>query len=380
MRKAVKSIGVLYLFVCLLLSFTACGGNKSSNSHSTHTTNALSEDLSSTDASFSNIITGITVSESDATESTTVKYIPPSINGILFHGALNNESALIERSYEAPRDGIYRFDFKLTTNANARFSFTIIDSTNAIIVERNGISNANGVTRELKGGETYIFQFKQQTDFSEFDMTIGVPHPTVTLTENSKDDEITYKDQCNHYIYTAPISGKYRFQCNPSDYTVYYYLSVTDIPGVEKCNSQLQQLNGKTVYLDAGQTYNIVISQYGDNDNECHYTYNLTVFTPTEPQTVKNRRITGDLTFIEQENIHYFSIPSEGKYRFSVETSDAEAEFYILVRNEKKVVFLEKNHVRNEYTYETDLKAGNYTVFIDQQNNFCSYIIKFERI
>lgn len=379
MRNFIKNIGVLSLCACLLLSFTACG-KKSDSSYPSQSADAPSDILSNTSSSNSDIITGITVYESETAENTTEKYIPPFIHGDLFHGALNNEAALIERSYKAPRNGIYRFDFKLTTNANARFSFIIIDSTNAIIVERNGISNSNGVTQELKEGEIYTFQFKQQTDFSEFDMTIGIPHPTVTLTENTINDTITYKDQCNQYVYTAPTSGKYRFQCDPSDYTVYYYLSVTDVTGVEKCNSQLQQLNGKTVSLDAGQTYNIVISQYGDDYNACHYSYTLTIFTPSEPQTVKNRKITGELTFIEQENIYYVSIPFDGEYKVSVETSDAEAEFYILVRNEKKVKFLEKSYVRNEYTYETDLKAGNYTVFIDQQNNFCSYVIKFEKV
>lgn len=365
-----KLLYTLCFIMCIVLLFSSCGG---SSGVSRPNDRFIEEDTEFTEPP---VITGTEISEW-LTEPTTAESFPPLITGTKFSGNLDYDRKLIERTYIAPQSGTYHFDFKLTSNANARFKFSITDSTNELIAEEYGICNAKGLTTDLKKGEQYTFHFEQQTEYSTFDMEIGVPHAVIALTEDTIKDGITYRDQNNHYTYTAPKSGKFRFECDPSNYIASYYLSVTDTTGVDLCNKRLSEKNGQTVTLEAGHTYNIVISQDGDI---YEYDYTLTIFKPTSPRTVTNQKMQGELSFIEQENIYYFTIPSNGKYKFSVETSNANASFRLLVEAENQKKYIESGSVRNEFTREVELPAGKYIAHITQQDLTCSYTVQFERI
>jgi len=369
MRKSsITTYGAIFLCICFLISLVACGNDSSSSSHS------HSEKESSTD---NNTVVGSVLSSEIICELSTVEEsTAPIIQNNSFEGNIDYKDKLIVRTYKAPLTGTYRFDFKLTSNANARFRFFIKDSTNLQIVNEYNIGSSNGVTKNLIGGETYRLYFEQQTDFSTFEMKIGVPHPEVDIQGQSKNDSITYKDQNNHYRYTAPKTGKYRIECDPSDYTAYYYLSVTDATGVKKSNERFHGLGGDTVTLEAGQTYNIVVSQ----SDGFPYNYTLIIHIPNDIQTVTNRKIQGAITFTEQQNIYTFSVPVSGKYKFTMDTTDVNAKIDFCIRNEKKSTVVDERYISDGATFYGDLQAGQkYTAYVTQRNGACEYTIRFER-
>lgn len=369
MRQFIKSFGFLFLCVCLSVSLVACdNGNSSSESYS------LSEKETTTE---SNTVLGTILPSELITEvSTSEEATAPFILDNFFEGNIDYKDKLIVRTYKAPVTGTYRFDFKLTSNANARFRFIIRDSTNLQIVNEYNISNSNGVTKNLIGGETYQFYFEQQTDFSTFEMKIGVPHSEVNIQGQSVNDSITYKDQNNHYKFTAPKTGRYRIECDPSDYTAYYYLSVTDATGVKKSDERLNGLGGDTVTLEAGQTYNIVISQ----SNGLPYDYTLIIHVPNDIQTVTNRKIQGEIAFKEQQNRYTFSVPVSGKYKFTMDTTDVTAKMNFYIKNEKNAIIVDEDRISDGATFYVDLQSGQvYNAYVVQQNGACSYTIVYER-
>lgn len=372
MRQFIKTLGILYLCVCLLASLVACGGDNSSANSRTY-----SEEETRQTTDDNTVIGTVLPSETTSEETSTEAPTAPPILDNFFEGDINYTDKLIERSYKAPLTGTYRFDFKLTSNANARFRFFIKDSTNLRIVNEYDISNSKGVTINLVGGEVYKLYFEQQTDFSSFEMKIGVPHPEINIQGQSIRDSITYEDQNNHYKYTASKTGRYRFECDPSDYTAYYYLTVTDTTGVKKCNERLKGLGGDTVMLEAGQTYNIVVSQ----DTGLPYDYTLNVHVPNDVKTIANRKIQGEITFTEQQNIYNFSVPVSGKYKFTVDASDATAKINLNVKNEKKANAINETYIGDGSTFQADLKSGQiYTAYVEQQSGTCEYTITFERV
>lgn len=374
--QARMKIAVILILCLLVCSFASCGSDPSVSANG----NAVKENESTTIDSNGGSITLIGDGTSDPPPETTVTE-PVTYTPITnpFNGNIDFIDKTISRTYRAPRDGIYRFDFDFTSNVNASISFTIFDLSKREICNTTiyGHHNTPGTTVALTGGTIYNIIFKYNHEYSTFTMKIGEPHPTVTIHETSIADSISYIDQENLYTYTAPKTGRYRIECTPSDDTVRYDFIVFDSTNKQLCDNYSNGADGYTLDLVENQTYQIILQQI----NGISYTYSLKIHVPHAIQAVTGKKITDSTEFTDQQNIYTFSVPATGTYAFHIETTDATASISIDIQNEKKESVATKRVSSSETEFKAELTANQtYKIYIAQKEGFCNYTVTFHQI
>lgn len=368
--KNVKAICAYLLCLSLFLSCTACGNN-ANPSYPSEDKDIISEGTMTDEAVI--IATPIDPIEESTFPVRTQQ--PSYIKSNPFKSSINYEDKLIERLYEAKVSGIYRFDFELTTDVNAKFRFEIRDQTNLVLKEVY-LSDDEGATVGLEKDQVYHVYIEQNNGLSDFNMTIGVPHPIVKISDQTYNDSITYTHQENHYKYTAPITGRYRFDFDPSDYTARYGVMLFDSAKDKKREEYYKGIDGITVDLAEGETYDIYFIQ---NDGFCRYTMNIGI--PTESKHIIGNQLKGTFTYIDELKIYTFSVPVSGDYLFQYASSDVTTNYNFNLLSSKKETIIEKYRLSDSDESKVALTAGQtYTAYVEQNDGYCDYQITFDLI
>lgn len=91
--------------------------------------------------------------------------------------------------------------------------------------------------------------------------SVSPKNDQTVISGNSFSGYITADKQEDYYTYTPGISGIYRFDFDSDNADVNYKFYVL-LPNGEQVASSNYSSGGKTVELQAGQTYSIVVKQY----------------------------------------------------------------------------------------------------------------------
>jgi hypothetical protein len=368
MKKYKKFISALFAMAIILCSLCSCTQNTSA----THTTTANNSDNLYTEPD-DNIITGGTQYPDFTTTTTEPEEQPPFLTNP-FNGNIDYEDKLIERSFQASVSGTYRFDFELTTNANARFKFTIKDQTKLIIKEEYDINTFNGVTVDLEENKIYQIFIEQQNGFSEFIMHIGVPNPIQTIDKSIIKGSLNYTDKLDCYSYTAPEDGMYRFDFVPSDYTVQYYMKIEESTKLLIKEEYFQGPDGITAKLDKGKTYFLYIKQ-----RENFADYELNIGVPNGKATITGNKISGNINFTGQQDVYEICVSKTGKYTFSFDFSDANTSLKFKILSSKNENIFEADRIHHKENEDIILNGGEkYIVYVEQKNGMCKYDINFK--
>ncbi len=369
MKTYKKLIYVLVLIIIIVCSLCSCTQN-TPISHITTTNNTTSHQTEPDDT----IVTGGTQPPDFSTTTTTEpeEEQPPFLTNP-FNGNIDYEDKLIERLFLAPVSGIYRFDFELTTDANAYFKFIIKDQTNLVLKEEYDINNFKGITVKLEENKTYQIFIEQQKGFSEFIMNIGIPNPIQTINKNFVKGSLNYIDKLDCYTYTAPEDGMYRFDLTPNDYTLQYHVKLEESTKLLIKEEYFQGPDGITAKLVKGKTYFLSIKQ-----RENFADYELKIGVPKEKTSITDNKILGNISFIGQQDIYEISITQTGKYTFTFDLSDANTSLRLKIFSSKNENVFETNDIRHKENEDIILNSDEkYTVYVEQKNGMCQYDITF---
>lgn len=130
---------------------------------------------------------------------------------------------------------------------------------------------------------------------------------------------LEFKDQRNVYLFTPPITGRYRFEISNltkgSDHEV--NLLVYNSGGGEEASTSYGIMNGDGLTIasmQAGQTYEIQIRQYSGIDS-----YNLNIGYQKDSLDITGFNIIADsIQYRDQKNIYFFTPTVTGRYRFEI--------------------------------------------------------------
>lgn len=267
--------------------------------------------------------------------------------------------------YTAPITGQYRFDFN-GNDVNSNYRFYIYADNNE--TKASNYYQDKGKTVELKEGETYAIIVKQFSGYLDYTINIGVPNAIVNIESNSFSGNLAYTGQLDRYTYTAPTTGKYRFDFVSdnvqNDYRFYAYAADNTLLA-----SEYYTRGGKTIDLIAGETYRIEIKQSSGIEK---YTINIGI--PNIISNIEGNSITGNLTYKDQEDRYTYTAPTTGNYTFNFETNDASTDyrFYIFSSNNAQIV---SKYYSNKKA-SVQLEAGQvYTIKIRYSSGFPLYQI-----
>ena len=111
-------------------------------------------------------------------------------------------------SFTVPVDGRYRFELSGMTGGTdvELYMFNYLEET---VASDTYCTNGEGITvKDLKAGETYEVQVRQDNGFSSYTLSIGKQKETVDISDKTYvSDSVEYTDQRNVYSFTAKSSG-----------------------------------------------------------------------------------------------------------------------------------------------------------------------------
>ena len=288
-----------------------------------------------------------------------------TVDGTTIAGKITYTNQKNEYLYTAPMSGRYRFDFSIS-DVQCDYTFGIYASNNEELALSN--CSSGGRTIDLVEGETYTIAVEQESGFFDYSISIGVPNAEQSIDGNSFSGSITYTDQFDRYVYTAPVNGVYRFdfisdnaQC---DYIFYLYASNN-----EELASTYYSNAGQTVELVAGQTYRIEVEQESGFEN---YTINIGV--PNNIVNVEGDVITGDITYTNQENVYKYIPPVSGEYTFSFGTNNVDADYEFNIDSPINENIVSTYCSRESETVQLE-EGQEYTITVKQSTDFASYQI-----
>ena len=257
--------------------------------------------------------------------------------------------------------------YVLSTTVGGTYRFQTDRSAGENITVRvsgeNGKSidyNTNAMSINLEAGKTYIVSIEYRSGPCKYTLSIGSPQGDQNITGVSQiTGNITYIDQKNRYIYTAPVSGIYRFDTNRSSGS-----DVTVRVSGENGNGIDYNTNSLSIELEANKTYIISIDY---RNSPCNYT--LYIGVPKAIEDISGLSwILGSITYKNQKDQYIYTASVNGTYRFETDR-DAGSNVTVRIRGESG----------NSIDYGTNsisinLEAGKtYIIDIEYKDSICDY-------
>ena len=287
------------------------------------------------------------------------------INGNSFSGNLIYIGKIDQYTYIAPITGTYRFDFiSDNTGNNYRFKMYASDKTE----KANTYYSKNGATVDLVQGEQYTIYVEQYSGFLNYTISIGIPNEIQTINGNNFSGSLLYTDQVDRFMYTAPITGTYRFDFSSDNTNSNYIFRMYALDKSEKADTYYSK-NGVTVNLVEGEMYTIEVVQYSDIGN-----YIINIGVPSAPIEVNGNCISGNIMYVDQENIYIYRAPITGEYVFDFQISDVNTSYKFNVITSMNLELI--SAYSSKATGKAQLEVGQvYTIKVIQNKGFPTYTI-----
>lgn len=259
--------------------------------------------------------------EVQSIESSVVENINAQID--VHSGSITIENQVDTYSFTPNVTGRYRFEISgLTEGTDHKVNLVIKNSGDGIVDSTSyGITNSDGLTiNNMQAGETFQIQVKQYSGFDSYTLSIGKQKNSLDVTGYTiVKDIIEFKDQKNVYLFTPPITGRYRFEisdlANGTNHKV--NLLVFNSGGGEEDSTNYGIANGDGLTIanmQASQTYQIQVRQYSGFDS-----YNLNIGYQKESVDISNYNIIADsIQYRDQKNIYFYTPTVTGRYRFEI--------------------------------------------------------------
>ena len=127
--------------------------------------------------------------------------------------------------------------------------------------------------------------------------------------------------------------------------------------------------NGVTVNLVEGEMYTIEVVQYSDIGN-----YIINIGVPSAPIEVNGNCISGNIMYVDQENIYIYRAPITGEYVFDFQISDVNTSYKFNVITSMNLELI--SAYSSKATGKAQLEVGQvYTIKVIQNKGFPTYTI-----
>lgn len=281
--------------------------------------------------------------------------------------------------FTAPRDGKYRFGLSEMMSGTVVELYVFNDLMETLARDTYCVNGEGLTLNNLKMGETYQIQIRQDEGFSSYALLIGEQKESVDITELTEvTDSIEFIDQTNVYIFKVPVDGRYRFEIAGMKSG-----TVTELHMFDKLNNDVasdkscQNGRGITVRnLKAGDEYKIQVRQKTGLSS-----YTLLIGKQKETVEIENKCVINDsIEFIDQRNVYSFGPDLSGNTTFTISgmKSGTAVEFYIY--NELGETIASDSYYMNgdSLSIENVPANSNYTIQIRHHQGMSNYTLKVE--
>ncbi len=236
---------------------------------------------------------------------------------LVWSGEISRDGQVDSYQVTLPNDGRLRAQISELYSKKA-VRLVILDRLGQEVAWDNYCENGEGVTaKNLKAGDTYEIQVRQNTGFSSYQLTVGLPGGVTDISAlTDLSDRISFTDQRNVYSFTVPRDGRYRFELYDMRKGLAPEIQVYDRLGEQIAwDNYCENREGVTLKnLKAGDTYEIQVRQ-GTGTGA----YRMLIGHQKETVDVSALTlVTDSLEYTDQRNVYSFTVPRDGRYRFEL--------------------------------------------------------------
>ena len=282
-------------------------------------------------------------------------------------------------SFTVPRDGRYRFEFARMMSG-MKVDLYVFNDLNETVGSYTYCTNGCGLTlKDLKAGEVYEVQVRQNSDVGSYNLIIGLQKETVDLSGLTLlTDSVEYTDQRNVYSFTVPRDGRYRFEfarmMSGMKVDLYVFNDLNETVGsytycTNGCGLTLKDLK-------AGEVYEVQVRQSSDVGS-----YNLLIGLQKETVAVqRGSRIEDSVEFTDQRNVYSFTPDIAGSCTLTLSGVQSGTNFDLYVFDDLGSVVNSRTYAANDSTLKLDgLLAGvRYEIQVRQSSGTGSYALSVE--
>lgn len=284
---------------------------------------------------------------------------------ISFSGSVSEENKKQSFSYTAPRDGRYRLDL-IDVNANASIRLMAWNANGENVID----TYSGGAYATFNANETYDIQARYYSGSSSFTISIGVQKPTTDISSATIiNDQVSFSDQKNLYVFTAPIEGRYRFDLTEVNANNTFRLMMWD----RLDNNILDTYSGGAyVSLEEGETYRMQVRHYSG-----YGSYKMTIGYQKESVDLSDLDVVYDsITFEDQKNVYFYTPSVSGKYTLSLADYNSSCSLRLMAWDN-----LENNIIDTYNSQGTaTLEAGKtYQIQVRHYSGYSSYSLTIEK-
>lgn len=244
----------------------------------------------------------------------------PEEDPVIWEGSISDSNKEDHYTFTAPRDGRYGFTFE-NIMANASLHLEILDSTG----ERVLSNYSNECYLVMTEGETYSIKVEQSSGSTQYTLRVGIQKPTRDISSvTTVYDQVSFADQKNVYMFTAPISGRYRFDLTETNANTTFHIMMWDKYEKEILSDYS---GGAYVVLDAGETYQLQVRYYNKLGS-----YVMRVYFQKETRDITGYGTVNDsIEYDDQKNVYTFTPPVTGRYRFDLTESSVNTTYHLMM-------------------------------------------------
>ncbi len=238
-----------------------------------------------------------------------------------------------------------------------------VNSTQGYKVKDGYLNQGDSIHFDLEAGEEYTVTQMQYRGTGAYTLEFGTPRAPADIGGIQViRDSISYEDQDNRYEFTPTVTGTYHFGLAQADKDVTVYLDVRDSFDSRVKDGYLNQGEGVTAELEAGERYCVHVYQY----RGCK-PYTLRVGYAKETVDISGFAVIGDQIYFEDQAIVYgITVPEDAPYTFSIANADRGCTFLVAVYDDGGYKLRDGYLDQGDYV-NTDLqKNTRYTVVVRQ--------------
>ncbi|MCC8129418.1 MAG: hypothetical protein LIO51_05715 [Clostridiales bacterium] len=298
-------------------------------------------------------------------------YTAAEVEFITYSDSIETEDQDNTYTFTPAVTGVYRFDFS-GMMSGFEVDLHVYNTLNEEVAYSSWLSNGEGKSVTLNAGESYEVHVNQRSSTGSYTMTIGQAKSAINIDDYSTIyDYIEYTDQVVYYTFTPQVTGTYRFDfsemVNGFEVDLHVYNTLNEEVAY---SSWLSNGEGKTVTLDAGETYTITICQRSSTGS---YIMSIGKQNETHGLTTSTS-ITGGITYDGQENKYTFTPTASASYEISANGMDSSFKVKVTVYDALGYT-VESDTLQNE-SFTAELSAGEtYTIVVSQSSGTGSYTL-----
>ena len=296
------------------------------------------------------------------------EYIAERSEETRFSGTVKNKGQKDRCEIRAEESGPHRFLLsKVTDGLAVRMVIYAPDG------KKTGEAAGNSTTCKLEKGQVYTVEIDAVAGKGSYILTVRRQKPAYDITDyDVVSDRMEFTDQQITYLFTAGLNGVYRFDLTDAGKAAGLRLDILDALGAKAAGAALEEGDGLSVRLDAGETYEIRAAKPRSTGD-----YTLRLGKPLPPEDLTGRNITsGFVTYKDQQNVCKYTADTDGRFRFTIGNLPDGSRLGLDLYDSLGFKIGGEESIGNGGSVSVDLEAGqDYEIWVTQRSGKGEYTL-----